>query len=47
MTIVATNKDFKVEFNGSETYFVTDNNGDCWNIYKSKAAAIRYMNKVA
>jgi len=47
MTIIATNKDFKVEFNGSATYFVTDNNGDCWKTYKSEKAAINYMNKVA
>ena len=47
MTIVATNKDFKVEFNGSNTYFVTDNNGDCWKRYKSEKAAIKYMNRVA
>ena len=47
MTIIATNKDFKVEFNGSATYFVTDNNGDCWKTYKSEKAAIKFMNKVA
>lgn len=47
MTTVATNKDFHVEFNGSETFFVVDNNGDCWKRYKTQAGAVRYMNKVA
>jgi|AntAceMinimDraft_5_1070358.scaffolds.fasta_scaffold261338_1 hypothetical protein len=47
MKIVATNKDFKVEFNQSSTYFVTDNNGDCWKTYKSEKAAIKYMDSVA
>jgi hypothetical protein len=30
MTIIIKQKDFKIEFNGKATYFVTDNNGDVW-----------------
>jgi len=47
MTIAATNKDFRVEFNGSKTYFVIDNNGDCWKTYATLNGAVRYMNKIA
>jgi len=47
MKTIATNKDFKVEFNGSETYMVVDNNGDCWKYFSTERRAINYMNKVA
>lgn len=47
MTTVATNKDFRVEFNGKEAFFVVDGNGDCWKRYKTQGAAVRYMDKVA
>jgi hypothetical protein len=47
MTTIAAKNDFRVTFNGSETYLVVDGNDDCWKRYKSKTAAIRFMNKVA
>ena len=47
MTVVAHKNDFKVWFNGSKTYMVVDNNGDCWARYSSEKSAIKYMDKVA
>lgn len=47
MTTIATQGDFKIEFNGSSTYFVTDNNGTAWFCTSSKVKATNYMKKVA
>lgn len=47
METIATRGDFRVTFNGSNTYFVIDNVDQCWKYYTSKSAAIKYMNKVA
>lgn len=46
MTIVATNKDFRIEQNKTGCFFVIDGNGACWKRYRSQSAAVKYMNKV-
>ena len=40
MEIIAENKEFKIEFNGSKTYMVIDSNGDCLFATTSKRKAI-------
>jgi hypothetical protein len=45
MKVVAEKGDFKVWFNGKNTWMVCDNNGDCWMTKTSKKQAINWMNK--
>lgn len=47
MTIIAQNTEFKVEFNGSATYMIVDNNGDCWKATDTERKALNYFNKVS
>lgn len=47
MTIVATNKDLQVRFNGSKTYFVSDGAGQCRLATTSKTKALNCMNRIA
>lgn len=47
MNTIATRGDYKVVFNGSNTYFVMDNVDQCYKYYTSEKAAIKHMNKVA
>lgn len=47
MTIVAQNSEYKVEFNGSKTYMIVDNFGDCVMVKSSEKSAINYFNKLS
>ncbi|MFT5450606.1 MAG: hypothetical protein ACI9N9_000083 [Enterobacterales bacterium] len=47
MTTIAQNKEFKVEFNGSATYMIIDNNGTCWMCVPTERRAMNYFNKVS
>ncbi len=47
MTTITSNKNFKVEFNGSATYFVTDNTGQCWKTFSTERKALNFFNKVS
>ena len=46
MKTVIEAKGFKVEFNGSKTWFVTDSNGDAWFATDSEKKAINRFNKI-
>jgi hypothetical protein len=39
-------KGFKIEFNGSATYFITDNNGDVWDRVDTENKANNRLNKI-
>ena len=47
MTLIESRDEFKIMFNGSKTYMVIDNNGDCWGTFSSKKGAITFLNRVA
>lgn len=56
MQIIATTtcNEFRIEFNGGKTWFVTDSHNDCWGSYSSEqkarnafAKVIRAQGKVA
>ena len=46
MKIIAKEKDFKIEFNGEETYFITDNNGDVWDMVNTLRKAKNSLKKI-
>lgn len=46
MKTIITSNDFKIEFNGSNTYFVTDNNGDAWYVVNTLRKAKNKLNKI-
>lgn len=46
MTTIATKGDFKVEFNGSSTYFITDNFGTVWNRESTERKIINKFKKL-
>lgn len=46
MTTIATKNNIKVEFNGSKTYFVS-NEFECVKYFDTERKAINYMNKIA
>ena len=39
--------DFKIYFNGSNTYFVVDNTGHCWKYFKREKSAIKYIERIS
>lgn len=47
MTTIATKGDFKVMYNGSNTYFVIDNTDNVWYRVSSQKVAINKLNKIA
>lgn len=47
MKIIAQNTEFKIEFNGSATYFVTDSTGHCWKTFGTERKALNFFNKVS
>ena len=47
MQAIAKNSIFTVEFNGSATYFITDNNGDCWATKDTERKAMNYYKKAS
>lgn len=46
MEILREEQGFKIEFNGSATYFVTDNNGDVWYMVNTLRKAENRLKKV-
>ena len=46
MEIIAQTKEFKIEFNGSKTYMVIDNNEDCLFATTSKVKAKNFFKRV-
>jgi len=46
MSTLREEKGFKIEFNGSSTYFVTDVNGDAWEVVSTLRTANNRMNKI-
>jgi len=47
MTTVISNKEYKVTFNGSKTYFVEDNNGTCYKYFSTEKAAVKFFTKLS
>ena len=47
MTTLKQNSEFKILFNGSTTYMIVDNNGDCWKTLTTERTANNYFNKVS
>jgi hypothetical protein len=46
METITETKGFKIEFNGSKTYFVTDNQGDVWFSTDTLKKATNRLNKI-
>ena len=46
MTTITEVKGFKIEFNGSRTYFVTDEHGQAWARTETLRTAINKLNKI-
>jgi len=46
MTTITNTNGFKLEFNGSKTYFITDNNGQVWFSTDTLKKAINRLNKI-
>jgi hypothetical protein len=46
MTTVTTQANFKIQFNGSTTYFVVDKNGDCWGRTDTERKAKNILRKI-
>lgn len=46
MTTIAKQNGFKIEFNGSSTYFITDENGDVWGRKDTERKAKNLFKKV-
>ena len=38
--------DFRIDFNGSATYMIVDNNGDCWDCVDTLRKAKNRLNKI-
>lgn len=47
METIISNKNLKVQFNGSSTYFLIDNTDFCLKTFKTKRKAINYFNKTS
>ena len=46
MTTITETKGFKIEFNGSKTYFVTDEHGQVWARTETLRTATNKLNKI-
>ena len=46
MTTITETKGFKIEFNGSKTYFVTDEHGQVWARTETLKTATNKLNKI-
>ena len=46
MTTITETKGFKIEFNGSKTYFVTDEHGQVWFSTDTEKKATNKLNKI-
>jgi len=46
MTTIIESTNFKVQFNGSATYFVIDNVGTCWKTFSTERKALNYFKKL-
>ncbi|MCK4891532.1 MAG: hypothetical protein KAS78_02575 [Candidatus Pacebacteria bacterium] len=45
MTIIKQIHGYKVEFNGSQTYFLSDSTGSCYGSYPTERKAINALNR--
>jgi len=46
MTTLYNNHGFKITFNNSATFFITDSNNDCWGTYSTERKAKNAMKKI-
>ena len=46
MTTLYNNNGFKITFNDSATFFITDSNNDCWGTYSTERKAKNAMKKI-
>lgn len=46
MTTLIAHDNFKIQFNGSFTYMIVDNNGDCWGRTDSERKAKNKLRKI-
>ena len=46
MTTIIENTNFKIQFNGSATYFIIDNTGTCWKTFNTERKALNYFKKL-
>lgn len=46
METIREKKGFKIEFNGSTTYFITDEHGDVWDRVDTERKANNRLNKI-
>ena len=45
MTIIKTNGEFKIEFNGSKTWMLVGSNDYCWGCFDTERKAINAYNR--
>ena len=46
MTTLTAQANFKIQFNGSSTYFIVDTNGDCWGRTNTERKAKNILRKI-